>query len=395
MTLNVKVLAALLWSLALMGAYGLGARHVASDPGRASVRSFERAMAERDPVRRSFEISRSLRDIDAAGITDVVRAVESAGFWFDPQEHQLLMAAWVQIDQTSPVDWAFARPGTLTWRARIAVVDALGFADPPRARWLISSLDLSDDTELLHLHMIQGWARSEHKDSLTRYIVNLPQGIPRQQATKALISEILKGGADELIAWVDAIPVDAERQFKRAAFQKAANAIARVAPTRAALWLDEHLGNRYAVGAPKVVAIRWLERDPPAAMDWLVTITEKTRGADLVKQSFSSWTKIDSEAAEQWALAASPAPGVDPAVRVLVRRYFDTRPAEAMEWAHRIHDPTTRTRVLASAGRSWLRADPEAFMTWLPESGLESQIRDLILNTARKVTPDRAEADDG
>ena len=52
-----------------------------------------------------------------------------------------------------------------------------------------------------------------------------------------------------------------------------------------------------------------------------------------------------------------------------------------MEWAHLLHDPTVRTRVQTSAGRSWYRKDPDAFTAWLPDSGLEKQVRDLILNT--------------
>jgi hypothetical protein len=42
-----------------------------------------------------------------------------------------------------------------------------------------------------------------------------------------------------------------------------------------------------------------------------------------------------------------------------------------------------------------LRKDPDAFMAWLPESGLEAQVRDLILNTARKDAADTAEDADG
>ena len=45
--------------------------------------------------------------------------------------------------------------------------------------------------------------------------------------------------------------------------------------------------------------------------------------------------KIDADAAEAWALEASPAAGSDPAVRVLIRRYFDRDPERAMEWSQR------------------------------------------------------------
>jgi len=379
----MKYLAVALWLLVLAGAYELGARGTASDAAPASALSLEASLAERNPLRRSFEVSRSLRELEEEGVANTLRAVEAAGFWFDAQDHQLLMFAWVPIDSTSATGWALARPGLLARRARIALLDAVGFFNPARARGLVSSLGSSKGIEALHLHMIQGWARSERKDGLTRYIEKLPQGIPRQQAIRALINEILKGGPDALIAWADAIPVDAERQFKRATFQKSVNAMARIAPARASEWIDGQLDRRYASDAPRLAALRWLEQDPAAAMDWIVTLPEGNRGANLVKRNFKSWMKIDFGAAQKWARGASPAAGVDPVVRVLVRHYFDRRPAQAMEWARRIHTSEVRVRVQTSAGRAWLNTDREAFMAWLPESGLKAQVRDLILNSAR------------
>jgi hypothetical protein len=232
--------------------------------------------------------------------------------------------------------------------------------------------------------MVQGWARSDYKADLTDYIEALPRGVLRQQAARALVNEILKGGPDDLIAWADGIPIDAERRMKQMAFQKAAYALSQVAPARAAQWFDAHLGRVYSVGALKVITLHWLERDPASAMDWVVELPGSDRRSDLVERSFKSWIELDADAAQKWALGASPAPGVDPAVRILVRRHFEQRPAEAMDWAFRIHAREPRLRVLLSAGRGWLRKDRDAFMAWLPESGLETQVRELILKTPRK-----------
>jgi hypothetical protein len=385
----VKVLAAALWLLALVGAYGLGTRAGAAASGSAP--SLEASLSERNPLRRSLEVSRSLRGLEQEDVAEVLRTVETAGFWFDAQEYRLLMSAWIPLDPASAIDWALMRPGLLARRALNALVEALGFFDVPRARGLISTSGLSEQTELLHLYMVQGWARSDLKYELTRYIESLPQGRPRQQATRTLVNEILKGGPEEVIAWAEEIPVDAERQFKRLTFQKAANAVARIAPARAARWVDAHLDGRYAAGAPKAVALRWLEQDPAAALDWLATLPQLGGGAELVKRGFKSWVEADPDAAKKWAMDASPALGVDPAVRVMVRRNFDRRPARAMQWAHRIYAREARLRVQTSAGRAWLRKDPDAFMAWLPESGLETQVRDLIMNTARKGASGNAE----
>jgi hypothetical protein len=389
----LRSVAVAVWALALVVAYGLGAR--VSGGGSDSGPTLEESLAERNPFHRSFEVSRFLRGLDERNIDDVLHTVETAGFLFHAQEYLLLMTAWVPIDPNSPYQWALAQPGLLERRALNALFDALGFFDAPRARELINSLEWSDKPESLHLHMVQGWARSGHKTDLTDYIEALLNDALRQQSARALVNEILKGGPDDLIAWVDGIPIDAERRLKQIAFQKAVYALSQIAPARAAQWFDAHRGQSYAVRAQKVITLHWLERDPASAMDWIVELPGSDGRSELVKRSFASWVKIDAEAAQKWALDASPAPGVDPAVRILVRRFFRRHPAEAMDWAFKIHARKTRLRVLVTTGRGWLSKDRDAFMAWLPESGLETQVRELILKTPRKGAAGPGEDMDG
>jgi len=388
----VKIFAAIGWLLALVGAFELGARTGSGARSWGSSGSLEDAVAIRHPIHRSFAISRSLRTLDTARLPETVRTVEDARFWFTEQDHYLLMDAWVPIAPDAATDWALARPRPLDRRAKAALADALGFHNPARATALIRSLGLSDEAEALHEHMVQGWARSEAHDSLASYIERLDPGRPRQRAIEALISEILKRGPDALIAWADAIPLDAERQWKRITFRKSVGAMARVDAPRTALWLDLHLGRRYAANSVKILALTWIQSDPAAAMDWLATLDEEYATKKLVKRCFSGWATRDKRAAEAWALDAPWTSTLDPVFRVVVRRHFDRDPAQAMRWAHRIRDRDTRLRILASTGRAWWRADPDAFMAWLPESGLDEQVRDVILNAARKdADPDRRE----
>jgi 3-deoxy-D-arabino-heptulosonate 7-phosphate (DAHP) synthase len=96
---------------------------------------------------------------------------------------------------------------------------------------------------------------------------------------------------------------------------------------------------------------------------------------------FTPWLDDDTQSAEYWVRSAEPSTEIDALIRVIIRRYFDRRPDLAMEWAHLLNDPAVRTRVKTSVGRAWYRKNRDAFMAWLPESGLESQVRDLILNT--------------
>ena len=378
----MKLLGAILWLLLVVGAYRLGAESAArTKPVVTSTTSFEAALGHSDPLSRSFEISRSLRSVGVEDVGDVVEAVEAAGYWFDRQEHRLLMAAWVPIGSDDAITWAFSRSGMLQDRAEEAALEALGYSDPVRALYVLQSIEDHNRADFLHLHMVQGWARSDRKDELVEHLAGQPPSVYRQRAAAALANEILKGGPDELIEWVDTIEADPGNAFKRTAFQRAANALAQLDPVRAARWIDEHLGRAYAFRAPNLVARRWAEKDPAAAMSWLVSLPKESTEKDRTKRTFTDWLNRDAKPAESWVRSAAPSAAVDPLVRVIIRRDFDRRPALAMEWAHLLHDPIVRTRVQTSAGRSWYRRDRNAFLAWLPDSGLERQVRDLILNT--------------
>jgi len=378
----MKPLAAILWLLLLGVAYRLGADSPArAVPGASSGVSFEAALDQRDPLSRSFAISRFLRGVDAQGIGDVVEAVEEAGYWFDQQEHRLLMAAWVRIDPDEAVLWALSRPGLLWDRAAAAALEALGYFDPERALYVLQSMEDRVGADFLHLAMVQGWARSGRRDELVEYLAGQPPSVYRQRATTALANEILKGGPDELIEWIDTIEADPSSGFKRTAFQRAANAMAQLEPVRAARWVDEHLGRPHALRAPNVVAQRWAEKDPAPAMSWLVSLPKGSTEEDRSERIFTEWLNRNRRAAESWVRAEAPSGRVDPLIRVIIRREFDERPAHAMEWADLLHDPVVRTRVQISAGRSWYRRDPDAILAWLPDSGLEKRVRDLILST--------------
>jgi hypothetical protein len=291
------------------------------------------------------------------------------------------MAAWVPIDPDGAVVWAFSRPGPLQDRAAAAAIEALAYSDLDRALHALLTLDDRYQADSMHLHMVQGWARSNRREELGEYLAGQPSNVFRQRATAALAGEILKGGPDELIEWVDTIEADPGSGFKRTAFRRSVDALAQIDPARAARWVDDHLGRPYALRAPNFVARRWMQKDPAVAMSWLLSLPEENMELDRTKRMFIEWLMRDTKSAESWLRSEAPSAAVDPFIGVVIRRVFDRNQALAMEWAHLLHVPIVRTRTQTSVGRSWYRRDPEAFMAWLPDSGLESQVRDLILNT--------------
>jgi hypothetical protein len=338
----------------------------------------EQSLEHRSPLKRSVGLSGFLLGLNPRNIEATLERVEGQSYRFDQRDHELLMHAWVKFDSPAAVDWALARPAPLNRRASIALIRALGFHNPAAARSLLETTE-PELMDPMFDAMVDGWAWSEHVEDLTSYLSQLRRGVKRKRATSALVKIILSDGVDELIAWVDHVPT--EGGFKRLAFQQSADAIAQIDPPRAAKWVDQHFGEPYVAQAPAAVSRHWLMRDPAAAMNWIITFPEESGRGERVERAFRSWVNAEPDEARAWVMASTPDAAVDPAVRELVRRDFGTDPGSAMDWAHRIDEPALRSYVQASAGGSWYQQDRESFMQWLPESGLESGVRDLILNS--------------
>ena len=375
-----------LWVLALAAAFALGRfGSDASAPEPSSASLFQQALEDEDPVAQAFGISKFLRRLSAENVDEVAVIIEAEKNWLSDPVLLLFMMAWTRFDELGAVDWAFSRTGTFKGRVSAAVIESLAFRNPTRA---ISAIDaLNDPTALDRLHdqLITGWARSEFKDDLTHYIIKIPRNMDRQRATRILALEILKDGVDALIEWAEGIPDDAERHFKRTAFRRVASEVAGVEAERAADWIDGHRDLAFAQIAREEIAKRWVENDPAAAMNWLLTLPAGEERNEIIGSTFATWFKKDSEAATVWLRSASPAEAVDPAIVIAVRRNSKTRPDLALDWAHLIHEDALRRNALIGVGRRWLERNPKAFKAWLPRSGLQGDIRREIMTP----TPDR------
>lgn len=381
----MRALASALWVLALAGAFALGRSESAVlRDDAASVESLHAALGRASPIDRSFELGRALSQLSPGNVEEVTREVEAQPARWSEQDYRVLMAAWTRFDDVGAVDWALSRRGSARLAASAAVAETLAFRDPLGARSFVDSIEDPKLADELHDRMILGWARSNSKDDLSDHIAAMLPGIRRQKAAAILALEIMKDGPDALIQWAEATGEDAPESYKAIVFEMAANALALADPALASRWIQNHRGRSYAVRATDVIAQRWAEQDPRAALDWARTLPAGESRNLTVAAAFVGWLEREPKAAEAWVLSASPAVAVDPAVRVLVRRDYLDRPASALDWAHRIGDPGLRQRVLAAVGRSWFARDPDALKAWLPESGLEQQIQDVILHSRRR-----------
>ena len=372
---------------AFVGAFALGRVAQVETPSNAmGVDSFRDALNDRNPLRRARAVSLFFNRLSEANIDPALELIESRHRWVTEEEHLLLMTAWTAFDESDAIDWALSREAPFRRRASAALVAALAYRDPSSARFLVDSIEDKDFADFLHGHMVEGWARSPFVEELAGYIQAMKPGVARQSATGSLLQEISKSGIQEIMEWVEAIPDDARDDWKQTAFQNAANRVATTKPEAAAKWVADHLGREYAKHAPELVLRRWGDRDAGSALEWIVSHPSADVDIDRVRSIYRNWLRRDRNAAELWARNASPGPTVDVAIGVLVRRDLHANPDAALDWAHRVQDPASRQRTLTRIGIAWRTRDPEGFLAWLPESGLENHIRDSILSANLQST---------
>jgi hypothetical protein len=221
---------------------------------------------------------------------------------------------------------------------------------------------------------------------VVEYIESRTAGIPRQRYTNLLTIELMRESPDAVIRWAEGIANDAPGSYKSTAFQKAANILASTDPVRASEWIETHLDAAYAAGTPAVIGQRWLEIDPPAALEWLTSLPRGDHDKAL-RTTLLTWLNREPAYAADWVREASPAVGLDVPVELMISRDRHD-PQAALDWAQRIHHPIAKRRAVLRLGRRWLRRDPDAAKHWLEQSELSPKMKSAVLDPPRDEVTD-------
>jgi hypothetical protein len=375
-------------TLALAAAFGLG-RFTLAPPQQtelSTVASFREALEDRDWLTRTYRLSAFLQGLNPDNLPEALEAFEASARYLSEEEYRLFMLAWSRFDAQGAFDRALFWPEHSDERATEAAITAWAFLDPPNARLALRRADEEPSLKRqLQSGLVVGSAQRDDKRDVIEYVTSLDSGLKRQRYTNLLAAKIMEHeGAEGVKKWADEIPVDANAGYKRTVFDKAANVLAAVDPPGAAQWIDGYLDNEYAGGAPVLIVRRWVAAgEPVAALEWALTLDDGSERDDAVKAGFNRWLQTDEEGARAWLDEVAPAPGLDVAVRAIVRQTIQDSPETAMGWAQRIHDPDLRYRVVVGVGNRWLFKDTDAANAWLAESGLPEETKAAISNPVR------------
>ncbi len=385
---DMRVTLPILLILTVTAAYVLGRMRVdAGEPGRelnpdlASLASFRASLEQSDALERSYRFHGFLQTLSPDEVAEASQVVEAWNPWLVEDELLNFMIAWAGFGAPEAFGWARTRTGPFREQASAAALEAWAFHDPVAAKRALESVDPPSERVALEEYFVAGWLKGGHHDGVTEYIAAQPPGNARQRYMNLLTIELMRDGSDAVVRWAESIPDDAPGSYKRMAFQKAANILASVDPIQASGWIELHLGQGYAEEASILIGRRWLELDPPAARNWLASLTRGEVNDDAQQTAQRARPSEAPEDAEAGVGTITEVGGGGAAISVMISQHADD-PPKAIFWAQQISDPADRLRTVLRLGRAWHRSDPEASEQWLEESDLSPQMRSAILNPA-------------
>ena len=374
-------------------AFALGAELASRERPAARVRA---ALAEPDPLARTAALVPVLRALRENDLDEVVAAYEATFRGVGPgtTPFRLLVETWADLDPGGAFERISGWPSERRSGALPALVRAWARRDPWAAREKAATV--ADEGEAMQA-VYSGWAESGDPQ-LWKVVMNLPPGMERESASIVLMQWIVaRGDFEALLAQVEGLPDDAPRGFKLAAFRTATGLVADHDPERALAFANRHAGGPFDRGLLRRVAVRWVQRDGPGAMQRLL---DRPPGAErdwALREAYRRWLRRDREAARTWmpdGAASNPRflPILDVyamAVAYADRDHPEQALARAIAWAENIADTEKRKQTLVRLGALWLRREPDAARVWLAERGFEADAqaevnrhRWLVGNTA-------------
>jgi hypothetical protein len=323
-----------------------------------------------------------LLDLDARQLDEVEAAYRATFTGGGPGDTAivLLSEAWAALDPVNALDRISAWPPNVRLPAQKAVLRAWARRNAgPAIQW---AERIRDDGSAVEAALL-GWAESGDA-GLWNYIAQMPVSLTQQSILIETMKWVVaREGFEGLFAHVEALPDDAPKAFKETAIGTATALVANFTPTVALSFAERHSADPNGVGLLRRVAVRWVEQDAPAAMQYLLDRPASPARDWAFQEAYRRWLRLDRAAALAWVSesAASDqrfAPIADVHAVALANADPEHRGdaiRRAIGWAEQIADPGERHEALVKLGVMWLHYEPDAATEWLARNGLEAEVR--------------------
>jgi hypothetical protein len=379
----MRATVAALWLLSLVAVFGIAHYWVPSAEARrlASIASFRSALDEPNDLVRTYRMSAFLQGMTAAELPDALQALEARHLWLSPEDLRLFTLAWARFDPAGALARLSTWPENARDMARGAAIYAWAYYDPSAALKAVEAVESKPERAQLQYELVAGWSSRDQIQDLSDWITALPEGQTRQRYAGSYARALLRRGPEALLAWADAVPVDANDGFKATAVLKAAHTLAHQDPLRAKDWIEGQLDQSYARHVAPAIVRLWAKSDPKAALDWSRALASEDDRNRSVSQAYRAWLQIDPEQATEWLRTNTPSDSLDMALRIEMQSALTRSPKTAMEWAERMENPKRREQSVREVAIRWKRMDPEAMGAWLAKASISDELRHAITET--------------
>jgi hypothetical protein len=355
---------------------------LAPRPGLATLRA---ALSEPDELERTYLLTSFLRSMQPEDIEQALAEIEEHRAGFDKEEVRLFMLAWTRFDGAGAFRTASEWP--TQWKSVLMeqAMYAWGFNDGRAAMAACEKIEDEDLRETLREALMSGWVASRDRLGASEYAAGVVDARRRNRLAFRLAGEAKREGVDAVIAWADAVPVDAPNGFKESTFVHAGGVIARMDPQRVTSWYERHMKEPYTATCLRNIASKWAQyHDVEMLLAWLESLpieeARELERADAVQTAFRIWAAAAPRKAEAWLELASSGPSKDRAIDEYARATVETSPAGAVRWVEEIEDPELRRRRTLRYTRRWFVQDAEAARAWLDAAEIPDEWRQQVLN---------------
>ncbi|MBW1883241.1 MAG: hypothetical protein JRJ58_06925, partial [Deltaproteobacteria bacterium] len=335
-------------------------------------------LSNEDGLERARSISALLQATPIESLEDVLAGFQTSRLDHGDIELTLCAKWWARFDPESAFlyaqrNWRMDHPRVLS-----SIVRAWARQDPRSAfEFGIGRQSLAGSpffrNEVVDA-LIVGWTESG-KPGAFEFAVRIADMGIRQRALRTLARlRVAHHGPEATLDWASEAP-GVPDNVRRHLVQATVSVAAKEAPRLAASWIDSvGLENFKEAGLSGRVAASWAESEPEAALAWAATIEPGWDRKDAVRRATTAWWDTDPDAAAAWVRNQAPAPWLDPAQGIYLRRTVMSSNYH-VDWESMlddfalatIQDEDDRWGMVAWLLQRWLIVDEPAARSWILE----------------------------
>ena len=286
---------------------------------------------------------------------------------------------WAGADPEAAAAW-FVSTGSTSESVLSGLIDAWADLDPhAAARWVETLKD--DRSKILgRIALVLEWSNQNPAEASAYAMPYLSQEGGADMAG-ALVNAWGTTDPQNAAKWIDSLPAGTVRDQAAGTLATiwAANDI-----NAATQWATQLPESQLKSGVIDHIATTWGAIEPQKALAWLSTLPLDETRMEATRGALDSWAGTEPNAMAKWIESEPAGAISDQARVSLGSVQIDRDPPAAMQTALGISDPGMRRDELVKYYRRWSRRDAPSATAWLQTAPLQPDLRQTIGSSVRR-----------